>query len=65
MPYPKNFSRIWPWIWILLVLVGSCRQGTFPGSADPATITGFDARMGPCEGGIFIVIDGHPNPNGL
>lgn len=28
-----------------------------------ATIVGPDLRVGMCTGGIFIQIDGHPNPN--
>ncbi len=28
-----------------------------------ATIIGADPRMGPCEGGTYIKIDGHPNSN--
>ena len=28
-----------------------------------ATITGYDYRTGPCSGGTYILIDGHPNPN--
>ena len=31
--------------------------------SDTGTITGTDARMGMCEGGTYIRINGHPNPN--
>ena len=45
---------------ILLVLSGCTKP---PQYMSTATITGFDYRMGLCEGGTYILIDGHPNPN--
>jgi hypothetical protein len=30
---------------------------------DGATIIAFDPRTAPCTGGIFILVDGHPNVN--
>jgi hypothetical protein len=30
---------------------------------DTATIIAYDPRTAPCTGGIFILVDGHPNVN--
>ena len=48
-------------IFIILLMLLSCSKA--PQYMSTATITGIDARMGPCEGGTYILIDGHPNPN--
>jgi hypothetical protein len=48
------------------VLVGAGCHKSRP-YAGQATIVGPDYRMGPCEGGVYINIDSHPNhkdPNG-
>ncbi|MFL5789724.1 MAG: hypothetical protein ACJ748_16810 [Flavisolibacter sp.] len=50
-------------IFILSLLFSGCKKNST--YMDSATITGFDPRMGICEGGILIKIDGHSNPNGL
>lgn len=44
----------------LLAALG-CRKNAAP--MDTATLIGSDPRTGACEGGTFIKIDGHPNPN--
>ena len=41
----------------------SCKKGGITAPANNATIIGGDPRAGMCEGGTFILIDGHPNPN--
>jgi len=44
-----------------LILCTGCKKNTpFMNSG---TIIGTDARMGVCNGGTYIKIDGHPNPN--
>lgn len=48
-------------ILIAVVLMISCRKENE--YADKATIVGPDPRTAPCTGGIYILIDGHPNPN--
>jgi hypothetical protein len=45
-----------------LLIVGSCKKSTVT-FADSGAIIGGDPRTAACEGGTFIQIDGHPNPN--
>ncbi len=45
-----------------LLFSGSCKK-TVISFANTGSIIGGDPRTGPCDGGTFIQIDGHPNPN--
>jgi len=45
-----------------LLIVGSCKKSILS-FADTGAIIGGDPRTGPCDGGTYIQIDGHPNPN--
>ena len=46
----------------ICILLGEGCSKNHPYSGQ-ATIVGLDYRQGPCEGGWFINIDGHPNPH--
>ncbi len=43
------------------ILYSNCKKDTV--FMNTATIIGFDARIGVCDGGTYIKIDGHANPN--
>jgi hypothetical protein len=41
--------------------MSGCKKDTM--YMDTGIIIGYDVRMGPCEGGTYININGHQNPN--
>ena len=53
-----------PWVSLLaLILCALVSEGCSKGHGNTgqATIVGPDYRQGPCQGGVYINIDGHPN----
>lgn len=44
-----------------MLLNSGCKKA-LPVFNGTASIIGGDFRVGPCEGGTFILVDGHPNP---
>jgi hypothetical protein len=62
----RNFHVTARQVIVWIVLSGSlfaqleCSKNTR--TLSNASIEGFDPRMAPCTGGIYIKIDGHPNP---
>jgi hypothetical protein len=62
----ESKPKLWlPTLIFLVLLSGGCSKNhSYTGKA---TIVGPDYRQGPCQGGVYINIDGHPNrhdPNG-
>jgi len=56
-----------PGDWLIaLILCALLSEGCSKnhGYTGEATIVGPDYRQGPCQGGVYINIDGHPNPHG-
>lgn len=59
-----GMKRLFVLFEILLVSVlfnPGCKKN-LPAFNGTASIIGGDPRVGPCEGGTFIQVDGHPNP---
>jgi hypothetical protein len=49
------------WLLLAVIFLYACHKDSQ--YQDAATIIGSDPRTGPCTGGTFILIDGHPNPH--
>ena len=43
--------------------LGGCTKKVHQTDFSPATIEGWDKRMGPCTGGIYVLIEDFHNPN--
>jgi hypothetical protein len=48
-------------VFFTIILLAGCKKDAVFMST--ATIVGVDARMTACAGGVYIKIDGQPNPN--